>query len=100
MKKRPVCLIIRDGWGRGKEENSNAIFKAATPFTDQYEKNCPTTIIETSGLSVGLPAGYMETAKSVISISGLDVQFIRALPVLTNRYQTGISLRTWHSLPL
>ena len=59
MKKRPVCLIIRDGWGRGKEENSNAIFKAATPFTDQYEKNCPTTIIETSGLSVGLPAGYM-----------------------------------------
>lgn len=59
MKKRPVCLVIRDGWGRGNEENSNAIYKSRTPFTDQYEKNYPTTLIETSGLSAGLPEGYM-----------------------------------------
>jgi 2,3-bisphosphoglycerate-independent phosphoglycerate mutase len=31
---------------------------AKTPFTDYYEKNCPTTCIQTSGLSAGLPAGY------------------------------------------
>jgi 2,3-bisphosphoglycerate-independent phosphoglycerate mutase len=31
---------------------------AKTPFTDEYEKNFPTTIIKTSGLSAGLPAGY------------------------------------------
>ena len=59
MKKRPVCLIVRDGWGRGKDEPSNAIYMAETPYTDQYEKNNPTTLIETSGLSAGLPAGYM-----------------------------------------
>lgn len=58
MKKRPVCLIIRDGWGKGKDEESNAIFMARTPFTDEYEKSFPTTIINTSGESVGLPAGY------------------------------------------
>jgi 2,3-bisphosphoglycerate-independent phosphoglycerate mutase len=58
MKKRPVCLIIRDGWGRGKPEASNAIYSARTPFTDAYERDCPTTLIETSGLSVGLPRGY------------------------------------------
>ena len=58
MKKRPVCLIIRDGWGKGREEKSNAIFMAKTPFTDAYEKNFPTTTIETSGLSAGLPQGY------------------------------------------
>jgi len=58
MKKRPVCLIIRDGWGRGNPEPSNAIYSAKTPFTDNYEKTCPTTLIKTSGLSVGLPDGY------------------------------------------
>lgn len=58
MKKRPVCLIIRDGWGRGKPEKSNAIYTANTPFTDAYESNSPTTLVQTSGLSVGLPDGY------------------------------------------
>lgn len=57
-KKRPVCLIIRDGWGKGKETEDNAILNAKTPHTDYYEKNFPTTLINTSGLSVGLPAGY------------------------------------------
>jgi 2,3-bisphosphoglycerate-independent phosphoglycerate mutase len=55
---KPVCLIIRDGWGKGNDEPSNAIFMAKTPFTDAYEKNFPTTLIKTSGLAAGLPAGY------------------------------------------
>ncbi|MEN8153187.1 MAG: 2,3-bisphosphoglycerate-independent phosphoglycerate mutase [Acidobacteriota bacterium] len=58
MKKRPVCLIIRDGWGKGKEKKSNAIFSANTPHTDRYEKEYPTMLINTSGTSVGLPEGY------------------------------------------
>jgi 2,3-bisphosphoglycerate-independent phosphoglycerate mutase len=58
MGKRPVCLIIRDGWGKGRDEASNAIYMAKTPFTDHYEKSCPTTVVQTSGLSAGLPAGY------------------------------------------
>lgn len=58
MGKRTVCLIIRDGWGRGEEKESNAIFSAKTPHTDQYEKEYPTMLINTSGTSVGLPEGY------------------------------------------
>jgi 2,3-bisphosphoglycerate-independent phosphoglycerate mutase len=58
MKKRPVCLIIRDGWGKGENNDANAIYKAKTPFTDHYESAYPTTVIATSGLAVGLPAGY------------------------------------------
>ncbi|MBN1983125.1 MAG: 2,3-bisphosphoglycerate-independent phosphoglycerate mutase [Chitinivibrionales bacterium] len=57
MKKKPVCLIIRDGWGRGNKEESNAIYMAKTPFNDYYESHFPTTEILTSGLSVGLPEG-------------------------------------------
>ena len=58
MKKRPICLIIRDGWGKGKNTDENAIYMAKTPFTDLYETTSPTTIIATSGLAVGLPEGY------------------------------------------
>ena len=58
MKKRPVCLVIRDGWGLGKKDNTNAIFVAHTPFTDAYEASNPGAVIATSGLSVGLPEGY------------------------------------------
>jgi 2,3-bisphosphoglycerate-independent phosphoglycerate mutase len=58
MKKKPVCLIIRDGWGKGKNTDENAIFMAKTPYTDTYESTYPTTVIATSGLAVGLPAGY------------------------------------------
>jgi 2,3-bisphosphoglycerate-independent phosphoglycerate mutase len=31
---------------------------AKIPYTNGYEKNFPTTLIQTSGLSAGLPAGY------------------------------------------
>lgn len=59
MSKKPLCLIIRDGWGRGKKDASDAIFNAKTPYTDEYEKNFPTTLISTDGNSVGLPDGSM-----------------------------------------
>lgn len=59
MSKKTVCLIIRDGWGRGRETDSNAIFMARTPNADHYESACPTILVKTSGLDVGLPAGTM-----------------------------------------
>lgn len=57
MKHRPVTLIIRDGWGRGNEEDSNAIYATETPYTDDYELNYPTTLVRAEGLNVGLPEG-------------------------------------------
>ena len=59
MAKKPVCLIIRDGWGKGNNTSENAIYAAKTPFTDAYEANYPTTLLTTSGEDVGLPAGTM-----------------------------------------
>jgi 2,3-bisphosphoglycerate-independent phosphoglycerate mutase len=58
MRKKPVGLIIRDGWGKGRDNDENAIFIAKTPFTDNYESHFPLTVIASSGLAVGLPEGY------------------------------------------
>ncbi|MBD3317682.1 MAG: 2,3-bisphosphoglycerate-independent phosphoglycerate mutase, partial [Chitinivibrionales bacterium] len=58
MHNRPVVLVIRDGWGKAPEVESNAIFKGSTPHTDEYERKWPTTLVGCSGLDAGLPEGY------------------------------------------
>ena len=57
MKK--VALIILDGWGVKEEANGNAIVKASTPNMDALEKFYPNTILQASGMAVGLPWNKM-----------------------------------------
>jgi len=57
--RKKVALIILDGWGYGREDESNAILAANTPFFDSMIKNYPNARLEASGLAVGLPEGQM-----------------------------------------
>jgi len=57
--KKPVCLIILDGWGQSRKKNGNAIALAKTPNMDDYKEMFPSTSLEASGVSVGLPEGQM-----------------------------------------
>jgi len=65
MSKKPVVLIIRDGWGinpdgRAKAEaNGDATLLARTPFHDQLYKAYPWAKVSGSGEDVGLPDGQM-----------------------------------------
>lgn len=54
-----VALIILDGWGIGKKDESDAIFKANTPFMDSLLQNAPNATLLTDGENVGLPTGQM-----------------------------------------
>jgi len=58
MKKTTV-LIVLDGWGHRCETENNAIHHARTPVWDSLLAHCPHTLIETSGMAVGLPEGQM-----------------------------------------
>ena len=58
MSKKPVALIIMDGFGYNADDYGNAITAANTPNIDKYMKG-PNTIIGASGLDVGLPDGQM-----------------------------------------
>ncbi|MBP6403524.1 MAG: 2,3-bisphosphoglycerate-independent phosphoglycerate mutase [Bacteroidia bacterium] len=58
MKKK-VVLIIMDGWGKGPENNSNAIYKSKTPFVSSMFAGIPNSELLTSGENVGLPDGQM-----------------------------------------
>ncbi|MFP4654656.1 MAG: 2,3-bisphosphoglycerate-independent phosphoglycerate mutase [Methanohalobium sp.] len=57
--KRPVLLIILDGWGYLPKEEGNAILAANTPKLDYLLKNYPSSILQASGEAVGLPEGQM-----------------------------------------
>ena len=57
--KKKLALIILDGWGYGRNDQSNAILAANTPFVDSLLEQYPNSKLEASGTAVGLPAGQM-----------------------------------------
>lgn len=59
MDKRQIALIVLDGWGYREDKNNNAIASANKPVFDSIWSKYPHTILNASGLSVGLPDGQM-----------------------------------------
>ncbi|MDB8789201.1 2,3-bisphosphoglycerate-independent phosphoglycerate mutase [Romboutsia sp. 1001216sp1] len=57
--KKPIALIIMDGFGESKVVDGNAVLNANTPNLDNLIKEYPHTLISASGLDVGLPDGQM-----------------------------------------
>ncbi len=58
----PVLLVIRDGWGRNphpEQDAFNAVHLASKPCDDELHRRYPHTLIQASGVDVGLPAGVM-----------------------------------------
>jgi 2,3-bisphosphoglycerate-independent phosphoglycerate mutase len=59
QKRRPVMLMILDGWGWREERADNAVLQANTPAFDRLWSTCPHALLDTSGRDVGLPDGQM-----------------------------------------
>ena len=59
MSKKPMVLVILDGYGYREDKQDNAIFAAKTPVMDALWAKQPHTLINASGLEVGLPDGQM-----------------------------------------
>ena len=51
---KQVILVVLDGWGISPEKKGNAIASAETPNYDRLMKFCPNTLLQASGLAVGL----------------------------------------------
>ncbi len=65
MSKKPVVLIIRDGWGTNPggpetaEKDGNAVLLGNTPFSSETLPRYPKAFLSASGMDVGLPDGQM-----------------------------------------
>jgi 2,3-bisphosphoglycerate-independent phosphoglycerate mutase len=59
MAKKPLVLMILDGWGYREDPTDNAIVQANTPVMDRLWRDYPHSLISGSGMDVGLPDGQM-----------------------------------------
>src|SRR6266513_6321041 len=59
QKRRPVMLVVLDGWGWREEVADNAVRQARTPAFDRLWANGPHALLRTDGREVGLPPGQM-----------------------------------------
>jgi 2,3-bisphosphoglycerate-independent phosphoglycerate mutase len=62
LAKRPVVLIVRDGWGHNPShqwDKANATMLGNVPVNNRLLQEYPNVTIHTSGEDVGLPAGVM-----------------------------------------
>ena len=59
QKRRPVMLVVLDGWGWREDIADNAVRQARTPAFDRLWASSPRAFLRTCGLDVGLPAGQM-----------------------------------------
>ena len=59
MTKKPVMLMILDGFGITDKVDGNAVMAAKKPNYDKYIKEYPYTELSASGMDVGLPKGQM-----------------------------------------
>jgi 2,3-bisphosphoglycerate-independent phosphoglycerate mutase len=59
VPRRPVVLIIMDGFGANPGKANNAVFIAQTPNFDRLFATNPHTVLQASARAVGLPDGQM-----------------------------------------
>jgi len=55
QQRRPLINIVLDGYGLGREDYTNAIFQAKTPYLDHLRATYAATTLLTHGHHVGLP---------------------------------------------
>lgn len=63
QKRRPVALIIRDGWGLNEKVEGNAVKAARTPNIDGFKARYPWCPLACAGEAVGLPDGYQGSSE-------------------------------------
>ena len=56
---KKVLLMILDGWGEGRQDESNVIYTQGAPYIEGLRKQYPMGTLKACGEAVGLPDGQM-----------------------------------------
>ena len=89
MKKRPVCLIIMDGYGLAEPSDSNAVTLAKKPNLDRIFSEFDTKKLYASGEAVGLPDGQMGNSEVGHMNIGAGRIVWQSLSRINNAIKTG-----------
>jgi 2,3-bisphosphoglycerate-independent phosphoglycerate mutase len=95
-RARAVVLVVLDGWGYRAEREGNAIALASTPTWDALWSSVSRTLLEASGLAVGLPRGQMGNSE----VGHLNLGAGRVVPQDLVRISTAIEDGSFFSNPV
>jgi 2,3-bisphosphoglycerate-independent phosphoglycerate mutase len=87
--KRPVCVIIRDGWGYNENPKGNAVTAADTSNIDSYKEKYPWTLLNCSGEPVGLPDGFQGSSEVGHLNMGAGRIVVQELKRIDDGFQNG-----------
>jgi 2,3-bisphosphoglycerate-independent phosphoglycerate mutase len=87
--RRPVMLVILDGWGWREENKDNAVRLAHTPTFDRLWGNGPHAFLTTGGEDVGLPDGQFGNSEVGHLNIGAGRVVMQDLPRITRAARDG-----------
>ena len=87
--KKPVALIIMDGFGYTENKEGSAIALAKTPNIDKFKEEYPNTLIHASGLDVGLPDGQMGNSEVGHTNIGAGRLVYQSLELINSKIKDG-----------
>jgi 2,3-bisphosphoglycerate-independent phosphoglycerate mutase len=90
-----VVLVVLDGWGYRRDREGNAIELASTPVWHRLWESFPRTLLEASGLAVGLPEGQMGNSE----VGHLNIGAGRVVPQDLVRISQSIQSGEFYQLP-
>ena len=90
MSKKPVVLLILDGYGLNDKQDANAVAEAKTPVMDELMATCPFQKGYASGLAVGLPDGQMGNSEVGHLNMGAGRIVYQELTRITKEIQDGV----------
>jgi 2,3-bisphosphoglycerate-independent phosphoglycerate mutase len=93
--RTPVVLVVLDGWGFRPGKDGNAIELGNTPTWHRLWESSPRTLLEASGLAVGLPAGQMGNSE----VGHLNLGAGRIVPQDLVRISQSIAAGEFYRIP-
>ena len=87
--RRPVLLVILDGFGSNISARHNAVALASTPNFDHWFPTNPHTVINASGAAVGLPDGQMGNSEVGHMAMGSGVVVQQDMVHIDNKISNG-----------
>ncbi len=94
--KKPVVLIIMDGWGIRFAKEGNAVVQGRSPNYDSFFENYEASILDASGEEVGLQAGQMGNSE----VGHLNIGAGRIVRQSISRINHSIENKELENMPL
>jgi 2,3-bisphosphoglycerate-independent phosphoglycerate mutase len=88
-KYKPIVLVVLDGWGQWENKQGNAIAQANLPTFQKLDRYYPKTLLQASGMAVGLPWGVFGNSEVGHQTMGSGQIIYQFLPIITAQIESG-----------